>query len=416
MNAPISMRHASDFAHMYAENFAFVWRVLRRLGVEPDALDDRAQDVFLVAHRRWSQFERRSSDRTWLYGIARRVAADHRRGRVRRIRRRRALAQTRALQSPGQRDSTDALLFLDAFLEELSPDLREAFVLFELEGLSGNEAAELTGVNTNTLYARRRKAKLSFQARLGSDRVQSHHLQRIAKAHQPDAGAEARVASALPFLGLSYFELVGKSSTTTSSVTTQVGWLSWPSLKFVAAGAVLAAGVLVLAPTPNAELARSQASVHEDISAAVRPAAEPAAAPPPAATVVQAPTPTKPPVHPQSAKLADRARSAAVTAAEPSHAPAGTGSLGEQTRQHQAARTALREGRFTEALEAASSYLQRWPAGPFATASRVLRIEALCASGQPRQARGEAGRLKLQGADSATLASIERTCAGSGAD
>src|SRR6187399_205440 len=41
------------------------------------ALDDVVQEVFLVVHRKLPEFEGRSSLRTWLAGIVRRVVADH---------------------------------------------------------------------------------------------------------------------------------------------------------------------------------------------------------------------------------------------------------------------------------------------------------------------------------------------------
>ena len=68
-------------AEVYRAHVGFVWRVLRRLGVEDAALEDVVHDVFLVVHRRLADFEGRSAVTTWLYGIARRVAADYRRRR-----------------------------------------------------------------------------------------------------------------------------------------------------------------------------------------------------------------------------------------------------------------------------------------------------------------------------------------------
>src|SRR4051812_27632439 len=53
--APAAGHHAPDrekaFDDIYSQNFSFVWRCLRGLGLPPAALDDAAQDVFLVVHR-----------------------------------------------------------------------------------------------------------------------------------------------------------------------------------------------------------------------------------------------------------------------------------------------------------------------------------------------------------------------------
>lgn len=73
------------FAQLYSENFARVWRVLRRLGVGEASLDDASHDVFVIAWRRGPEFAGRSSVQTWLLGIAIRVASDARRGQLRRM-------------------------------------------------------------------------------------------------------------------------------------------------------------------------------------------------------------------------------------------------------------------------------------------------------------------------------------------
>ncbi len=78
-----SARPPPAFDAVYAEHFSFVWRNLRRLGVRESHLDDASQEVWVVVHRRLPSFEGRSSLRTWLVGIAVRVASDHRRWRRR---------------------------------------------------------------------------------------------------------------------------------------------------------------------------------------------------------------------------------------------------------------------------------------------------------------------------------------------
>lgn len=150
-----------QLAELYAEHFAFVWRSARRLGVPLVAVDDAVQDVFLVAHRKLAEFEGRSSLRTWLFGITRKVARDHRPRRG---------AETL------QHDDVDALpasdgsplmsveraqsaQLLQKLLDQLEDERREAFILIDLEGLSVPEAAEALGVNLNTLYSRVRAAR-----------------------------------------------------------------------------------------------------------------------------------------------------------------------------------------------------------------------------------------------------------------
>lgn len=62
---------ALDFAAVYDAHFDFVWRNLRRLGVVGAGLDDAAQDVFVVVHRRLAELGDGVSIAAWLYHLSR---------------------------------------------------------------------------------------------------------------------------------------------------------------------------------------------------------------------------------------------------------------------------------------------------------------------------------------------------------
>ena len=70
---------AITFEDIYAEQLDYVWHSLRRLGVDDRDREDVAHDVFVVVHRRLSSYDPACSLRAWLFGIAYRVVADHRR-------------------------------------------------------------------------------------------------------------------------------------------------------------------------------------------------------------------------------------------------------------------------------------------------------------------------------------------------
>src|SRR5690606_13032135 len=74
-------------SEVYRHNVGFVARALRRLGVADEHLDDVVHDVFLIVHRRLGDYDGRAPLRSWLYGIARGVAANYRRGQLRAQRR-----------------------------------------------------------------------------------------------------------------------------------------------------------------------------------------------------------------------------------------------------------------------------------------------------------------------------------------
>jgi RNA polymerase sigma-70 factor (ECF subfamily) len=166
---------AAELARVYAEHFPFVWRSARRLGVPLSAVDDAVQDVFLVAHRKLAEFEGRSSLRTWLFGITRKVARDYRPGRGADAR------EPPDLEALPTSDSGPLVLaeraqsarLLQALLDELDDDRRAAFILVDLEELSVPEAAEALGVNLNTLYSRVRAARQDLSKSLARLRARN---------------------------------------------------------------------------------------------------------------------------------------------------------------------------------------------------------------------------------------------------
>jgi RNA polymerase sigma-70 factor (ECF subfamily) len=157
---------ALDFTAVYDEHFAFVWRSMRRLGVPDRLLDDAAQDVFIVVHRRLAEFEGRSTLKSWLFAIARRVAHDHRR-RVGRKERTEELPETvvdRHGATPAMdAERAEAVRVLHEILGSLADDKREVFVLAELEQMTVPEIADAIGANINTVYSRLRVARQAFE-------------------------------------------------------------------------------------------------------------------------------------------------------------------------------------------------------------------------------------------------------------
>lgn len=156
---------SAEFGALYRQHFAAVWRTLRRLGVAPAFVEDAAQEVFLTAFRRWDDFEGRSSQRTWLLGIAIRVASDARRKQ----RPTEAVSEAWASGASGPEAVTaarEAVRQVEALLAQVDAERREVLVLVDVEGYSVPEVAEATGVNLNTLYTRLRSARQQFEALL----------------------------------------------------------------------------------------------------------------------------------------------------------------------------------------------------------------------------------------------------------
>lgn len=147
-------------AEVYRAHAGFVWRVVRRLGVAEEAQEDVMHDVFLVVHRRLGDFDGRAALTTWLFGIARGVAANHRRGLLRSQRR----LTVAPVPTPGpdpelRTEQAQAAAFVRGFLDGLEEERRLLFELADLEGLKVPEIAEMLGMNLNTAYARLRAVR-----------------------------------------------------------------------------------------------------------------------------------------------------------------------------------------------------------------------------------------------------------------
>lgn len=160
-----------DFAEVYEEIFPFVWRTVRRLGVDASAHEDVCQEVFVVVHRRLPEFQGRSSLRTWVFGIVVNVVQAHRRSLRRKSPAHRAtgeLVDPELLAAPSNLGPHEAMTRAEAarvareLLESLDEDKRVVLVLAEIEEMPVTEIAQGIGVNINTVYARLRAARQAF--------------------------------------------------------------------------------------------------------------------------------------------------------------------------------------------------------------------------------------------------------------
>lgn len=158
---------SSEFEALYHEHFGFVWRTLGRFGVAPAALEDATQDVFVVVHRRFGAWETGGSVRAWLHGVAKRVAAKHRRGHERHERKVAALPVPAKPQQLDDRVADrDQLERIARAIDGLAPARRQVYVLAELEGLRAPEIAAALNCNLNTVYSRLRRARADINAAL----------------------------------------------------------------------------------------------------------------------------------------------------------------------------------------------------------------------------------------------------------
>ncbi|TDD64676.1 RNA polymerase sigma factor [Actinomadura rubrisoli] len=163
--------HAPDrFAGIFDRYYAEIHRYVdRRLGA--DAADDIAAETFLVAFRKRAGFDAgRGTPRSWLYGIATRLVARHRREEVRRFRAMARLDGPAAVDGHADRVAeavTAAGAGLGPALAALRADDRDVLLLVALGGLSYPEVAEALGVRYGTVCSRLSRARRSIRAALG---------------------------------------------------------------------------------------------------------------------------------------------------------------------------------------------------------------------------------------------------------
>jgi RNA polymerase sigma-70 factor (ECF subfamily) len=158
LHAPTRTRRAarpSTTRELFEAHAGFVLRVVRRLGAHPSDAEDVTQEVFVIVHRRLSDLRDDVPVRSWLFGIARRVVANHLRKTQRRREHGDAVGIASTLEGPAEqlqlaRDRAR----LEHALARLDDDKRAVFVLFELEGCDMREVAEMLGCPLNTAYSR----------------------------------------------------------------------------------------------------------------------------------------------------------------------------------------------------------------------------------------------------------------------
>ena len=140
----------------------FVGRMSTR---DPAAVDDLVQVTFVTAFRAAGRF-RRGSVRAWLCGIGANLSRGHARSEMRR---KQVLEAIAAIDVPVARlDPLDrhVLARLPEALATLSHDLRAAFVLVDLEGERGADAALALGIPEGSLWRRLYEARQALRAAL----------------------------------------------------------------------------------------------------------------------------------------------------------------------------------------------------------------------------------------------------------
>ena len=171
----------SSFDAVYRAHAKTVSRWASRLLGPGGDCEDVVQEVFIVVRHKLPRFDGRAEITTWLYEITVRVVQEWRR-------RRRwwswvtgrgpspSRGRAQPLPSPRSGDEShdpvprlelrERVLFFYRVLDGLGEAYRTTFILFELEGLSGERIAEITGVRPGTVWVRLTRARRIFVERM----------------------------------------------------------------------------------------------------------------------------------------------------------------------------------------------------------------------------------------------------------
>lgn len=145
---------------------------LRKLGVRDDDIEDARQDVFLQFFRHLAKFRGQANLKTWLFRLCVTQA--------RRVRQRRKvsaafaalLGRQPANEAVPPASSSEATLheLIKEALHRMEPDQQQAFLLFELGGLTGKEVARIGGQSVPATLRRRYEAQRVEARRKGPRR------------------------------------------------------------------------------------------------------------------------------------------------------------------------------------------------------------------------------------------------------
>jgi len=160
------MAVAPSLETVFRQHAAFAVRIARRLGARPADVEDLVQQTFVVLSTRPELLASGAEPRSVLFGVIRRVVADHRRKGMRETVPYDSSEHGAAPPQEADFERRRARRMLDEALDLLDTPRREVFVLYEIEGLGMREAAEVIGVPVQTAYARLHSARATMSRAL----------------------------------------------------------------------------------------------------------------------------------------------------------------------------------------------------------------------------------------------------------
>lgn len=165
-----------SFRRIYAEHFDAVLGYALRRTARPDDAADVVSETFLVAWRRLQHVPTGEACLPWLYGVARRVLANQRRGELRRRRLGERLRRELSLVVPDVSDRIVQDHVVNEAMSRLSGRDEEMLQLHLWEGLEAREIADVLGLPATVVRPRLSRARARLRDRLGNDPAPPGHI------------------------------------------------------------------------------------------------------------------------------------------------------------------------------------------------------------------------------------------------
>jgi RNA polymerase sigma factor (sigma-70 family) len=267
----IAERDDAAFAQLYQRHGPLVWGVCRRvLGQGADA-EDAFQATFLVLLRKAHAIGKRTSVRSWLYGVAYRVAA---RARAQRMRPPPTVVAAAAPDPGRSAQARELRAVLDDEVSRLPERLRLAIVCCYFEGRTHDDAARLLGCSRGTIASHVARARHRLR-----DRLARRGLTLGAGALGMALAQEAeRAAAAMPAIMLANTAVSARVAALAKGATRAMFMSKLITTSVCLVGLLLLAGILTAAAlaTPGDPTAQNKVQPQPERQAAAQaPAPDP---------------------------------------------------------------------------------------------------------------------------------------------
>lgn len=148
------------FERVYRRHAGRIHALCRRM-LSPEEADDATQEVFIRAWQKLHLFRGESAFGTWLHRLAVNLLLGRRQTQA--TQRSRIDADADVVAIASRRDRADLRVDFEAAIRTLPPGAREVFLLYDVEGYTHDEIADMLGVNVGTSKSQLHRARMSLR-------------------------------------------------------------------------------------------------------------------------------------------------------------------------------------------------------------------------------------------------------------